>query len=910
MALSHSGKHSAVVNTRSRKGDSMKKRHLESPLFSALSEEERRTISSEMQPEDYHKGETIFAEGTPGQAMYVVESGWVSIMSETDGRKSILANLGPGSVLGEMAFFGDRPYSTSAEAASEVTVWTLTKSAFAELIASEPSIGVKLSLASGSKIARVSDYLAESRLPSVPFFSQLSIESLLALAERLEVQSCQRGDTICWLGESGEAMYIVESGEIEVVLGAESDEVPIPLAEGDLVGEMALLANKPYSATYRASREVVLWRLGRSDFDELIQDFPVIRQALSRALSEHLGPEDRAAAEERLETIPLFADIPPDVLRRVAQRLVLQHYPQGESVFSHGDPGDSMYVIEVGEIKLSAETPTGDSTVAWLESGDSFGEMALLTGKTRSVKAQAMTDTNLWVLYKNDYDELMVEHPAISVALGKVLTERLTSGFQEERPRVTPTRIRELPLLAELTEAELEDVARRLQPEEWATGDVLFKQGDPGDRMYFTESGQVELRTVTPEGLVRVTELGPGELVGETALLTGKPRVGTARAASALQLWVLQKDDFDDLTHKYPRFVLAIGRALGDRLEATSAVPEPTREPAQVLRPKPMATPRRGVVRQRPQASILAGLADTVTGFVVWLVGRGTGAKIRLAVVGFLVIWLCGITLPATVISSVPLEKDDLMAAFASATPTETPAASEAPQEAVETPEPTNTPTVPVEDAMPAAPEAGGAEAAVILAVMPTETPTPEPPTPTFTSVPATPDRTAPTATATTAPAPNVMGAARAAPPSVTVTDMNGVPRDLDWARTKYGSWVEFTQPQGGASYRVAELRERSGPSNIDVWVLDEAGNPIPQTLVRVKWPGGDDVKPTGLDGKRDPGFALGPGCYILDPKYGGAITISIEGQYPSDEARNLGMLAGTPHDHLDIVFKLVRTRG
>jgi CRP-like cAMP-binding protein len=908
MALSRSAKNVAVANVRSRKGDSMKKWHLESPLFSALSEEERRAISSEMQPEDYRKGETIFAEGTPSQAMYLVESGWVSIISESDGRKSILANLGPGSVLGEMAFFADRPYSTSAEAASEVTVWVLTKPAFAELIATEPSIGVKLSLASGSKIAQVSDYLAESRLPSVPFFAQLSMESLLALAERLEVESCQRGDTICWLGEPGEAMYVVESGEVEVVLGAESEEVPIPLAEGDLVGEMALLANKPYAATYRATRDVVLWRLTRPDFDELVKDFPVIRQALSRALSEHLSPEDRAAAEERLETIALFAGLPPDVLRRVAQRLVLQHYPQGELVFSHGDPGDSMYVIEVGEVKLSAETPTGDSTVAWLESGDSFGEMALLTGKTRSVKAQAMTDTNLWVLYKNDYDELMVEHPAISVALGKVLTERLTSGFREERPRVTPARIRELPLLAELTESELEDVARRLQPAEWATGEVLFKQGDPGERMYFIESGQVELRTVTPEGVTRVTDLGPGELLGETALLTGRPRVGTARAASDLQLWVLQKDDFDDLTHKYPRFVLAIGRALGDRLEATSAVPEPTVERAKVFEPRPVAKPRKKVVRQRPPGSVFAVLADSATGFLVWLVGRGTGAKIRLAVVGFLAIWLCGITLPATVISSVPLEKDDLMAAFESATPTEALAPFEAPQEAVDSPEPTSTPTIPVEDVMPAEPEAGGAEAAVILAVMPTETPTLEPPTPTFTLVPATPVRAAPTATS--APAPNVMGAASAAPPSVMVTDMNGLPRDLNWARSKYGSWVQFTQPQGGASYRVAELRERSGPSNIDVWVLDEAGNPIPQTLVRVEWPGGEDVSPTGLDGKRDPGFALGPGCYIHDPKYGGAITISIEGQHPSDEARNLGMLAGTPHDHLDIVFKLVRTRG
>lgn len=888
----------------------MEKRHLESPLFSTLSEGERLTVSAEMQPRDYRKGETIFAEGAPSQAVYIVQSGWVSVLSETEGRKAVLANLGSGSVLGETAFFADRPHSTSAEAASDVTLWALPKSGLTKLIASDPSIGVKLSLALGSKIAQVSRYLAENRLPSVPFFAQLSMESLLALAERLEIQACQRGDTICWLGEPGEAMYVIESGEIEVVLGAESDEVPMPLSQGDLVGEMALLANKAYAATYRAASEVVLWRLGRPDFDELVKGFPLIRQALSRALSEHLGPEDRAAAEQRLETIPLFAGLPPDVLSRVATRLVLQHYPQGELVFSSGDPGDSMYVIEAGEVRLSAETATGDSTVAWLEPGDSFGEMALLTGTTRSVKAQAMADTNLWVLYKNDYDELMVEHPAISVALGKVLAERLATGFQEKRPRVMPARMRELPLLEELTDAELEDVARRLQPVAWQAGDVLFTQGDPGDRMYFIESGHVELRTLTPEGVTRRSELGPGEVVGETALLTGRPRVGTARAASALHAWALEKDEFDQLTHRYPRFALAIGRVLGDRLEAASGAEAPAAKPAKVARPKPLVRPRREAAREWLLASAVPGVTAAISDLLVWLVGRDTGDRIRLAVVGFLAIWLCGIALPATVISSIPLDKDDLIAAFESATPTETPITFQAPQEFVETPESTSTATVPVEEEMPAAPEAGGAEAAVILAVMPTETATTEPPTPTFTAVPPTPILVAPAATFTTAPTPNVMAAARPAPPSVTVTDMDGLARDLDWARSKYGAWVEFAQPRGGGCYRLVELRERSGPSNIDVWVLDEAGNPMPNALVRVEWPAGDDIKPTALDGKRDPGFALGPGCYIHDPKYGGAITISIEGQYPSDEARNLGMLAGTPHDHFDLVFKLVRTGG
>ncbi len=881
----------------------MEKWHLESPLFAALTEQERRSLSAEMHPEVFKKGQSIIVEGTPSEAMYFVDSGWVSIFTGQEGKRALLANLGPGSVLGEVDFLLGKPHSTMAEAASDLRLWTLNRSDFRELVSREPSIGIKLSLALGSKVGQVTEYLAEYRLPGIPFFTQLSRESLLGLAEKLQIETCQRGDTICWLGEPGETMYVVESGEVEVVLAAESDEVPPPLREGDLLGEMALLANKPYAATYRADSEVILWTLGRSDFDELVAEFPPIRQALSRALSEHLSPEDRAMAEERLETIALFSDLPPDVLSKVGQRLVLQHYPQGELVFSEGDPGDSLYIIEIGEVKLAAEVPAGESTVAWLEAGESFGEMALLTGKTRSVKAQAMTDTNLWVLYKSDYDELMVEHPAISVALGKVLSERLTAGFQETRPRATPTRMRELPLLSELSEAELEDVTRRLKPVELAAGDVLFSQGDAGDRMYFIESGRVEVRTVTAEGRGMVGEVGAGLIVGETALLTGKARPATARASSDAQLWGLEKDDFDELSHKYPRFVLAISRALSDRLEAAVVSEGPPPKPSKVVRARPAVKPVKRKEPGRPRTT--ESLSQSLRGSAMWLVSRSSGVKIRLAVAGFLILWLCGITFPATVISSVPLERDDLMAVFQSPTPTETAVIEEAPVQPVDTPVPTDTPT-PTEETGPLPGEAGGAEGAVILAVVPTETPTSEPPTSTPTQVPPTPRPAVPTPTATPEAVANVMGAGKAAPPTVRVFDMNGQPQDLDWANQKYGAWIEFAQPSGGACFRIVELRERSGPANIDVWLKDESGNPMPGMTLRFDWPGEEVLQMTNTEGKV--GFALGMGSYIYDPHVGGPHTIRVICEYPSDVARNWGHLAGTPHDHLDIVYQLVRS--
>lgn len=874
----------------------MTKWHLESPLFSALTEEERADISAKLECKVYRTGESITVEGAPSEAMYFVDSGWVSIFTEQAGRRAILASLGSGSVLGEADLLQDAPYSTTAEAASEVDVRCLNKSDLQALIAKQPSIGVKLSLALGSKVIQVTEYLAESRLAELRFFTELSKEVMLSLAERLQPRTVQKGDTVCWLGAPGQEMYVIESGEVEVVLPPETEEVPMPLKEGELLGEMALLANKPYAATYRAASEVSLWSLSRVDFDELVKQFPLMRQALSRALSEHLGPEDRAMAEQRLETMSLFADLPPEVLSSVGQRLVLQHCPRGELIFSQGDPGDALFIVEMGEVKLASEVAAGEATVAWLEAGDFFGEMALLTGKTRSVKAQAMSDTNLWVLYKNDYDDLMVQYPAVSLTLGKVLSERLTEGFQEAELRATPTRMREIRVLSDLSEAELADITKRLKPVEREAGEIIISQGEVGDRMYFIESGQVGLRMRTPEGRTVTAELGAGDLVGETALLTGKPRTATARATSDVQLWALEKANFDEVTLEYPRFLLGISRVLSERLEAGAAVEAPTPGVREVTPAKPRGRRKREL--KRPGAA--SRLASRTQASVNWLAGRSSGVKLRVAVVGFLLLWLCGITIPASVISSVPLEPNELLAVFQTPTPTETPSPETLPSDSTPTLVPTDTP-IPTETPVVEAGAPSNLGDAVTLALVPTDTPTPEPPTATPVAPTATPRP--PTATPTEAEA-AMMSAAKPLP--VTVLDRDGRVRDLAWVQRTYGGWIEYAGPAAGSCFRIVELEEISGPSSVDVLVLDEDKNPVPNMLVRFDWPGGLVEQPTNQEGKV--GFGMGYDSYILDLSVGGAHTLRVVCEHPSDVARNWGMLAGTPHDHLNIVFQLVRT--
>lgn len=140
----------------------------EVPLFANLSEEEQQSIAERMQLEQYEEGEILYAKGDRGKALYLLESGWVKLT--TDGR-TVVTNLGAGSLLGEADMFLGRLRSTGASAASDVSVWVLAERDLTELIFERPELGLKLSLAFGARIDQLNEYLVQRRLKSLPFLA-------------------------------------------------------------------------------------------------------------------------------------------------------------------------------------------------------------------------------------------------------------------------------------------------------------------------------------------------------------------------------------------------------------------------------------------------------------------------------------------------------------------------------------------------------------------------------------------------------------------------------------------------------------------------------------------------------------------------------------------------------------------
>jgi MFS family permease len=122
--------------------------------------------------------------------------------------------------------------------------------------------------------------------------------------------------------------------------------------------------------------------------------------------------------------------------------------------------------------------------------------------------------------------------------------------------------LRKVSLLSLLPEPTLESLARALTRVEVAAGDVFIREGDHGDVFYVVESGTVE---VTKEGR-HVAHLGPGDYVGEIALLRDVPRTATVTATSAAVLQALDREHFIPAVTGQGEFRDAADAAIATRL--------------------------------------------------------------------------------------------------------------------------------------------------------------------------------------------------------------------------------------------------------------------------------------------------------------------------------------------------------
>jgi CRP/FNR family cyclic AMP-dependent transcriptional regulator len=131
-------------------------------------------------------------------------------------------------------------------------------------------------------------------------------------------------------------------------------------------------------------------------------------------------------AKTVIERNQLFRGLATATIERIAALATRKAYAQGAVVFMRGDPGDSLCGVVSGRVRISASRPGGREVfLNIMGPGDAFGEIALLDGKPRTATATALARTELIILRRDRFAELLASEPSLARHLIQLLCERV-----------------------------------------------------------------------------------------------------------------------------------------------------------------------------------------------------------------------------------------------------------------------------------------------------------------------------------------------------------------------------------------------------------------------------------------------------------------------------------------------------
>ncbi|MBI5729817.1 MAG: Crp/Fnr family transcriptional regulator [Ignavibacteriales bacterium] len=135
------------------------------------------------------------------------------------------------------------------------------------------------------------------------------------------------------------------------------------------------------------------------------------------------------SSSEFLSYVPIFSDLPTETLTMIEKIGTKKIYKKNDVVLMEEEAGTALFVIVKGKVKVARSSNDGREVILTiLSESDFFGEMAILDGLTRSATVTAIEDSELFLIQRNDFLNLIREFPEISISLLQELTKRLRSA--------------------------------------------------------------------------------------------------------------------------------------------------------------------------------------------------------------------------------------------------------------------------------------------------------------------------------------------------------------------------------------------------------------------------------------------------------------------------------------------------
>lgn len=274
-----------------------------------------------------------------------------------------------------------------------------------------------------------------------------------------------------------------------------------------------------------------------------------------------------------LKGLPLLAYLPEGLLDELAGTVVWLDLGPGEVLFSEGDPGDALYAVKSGEVKVFVVDDEGREQVYnHLGPGQGLGEMSIIDAEERTASVAATTATEVLRLGRDDFMEVVAKYPAEVLDGLRETADRMRLGYTDVLKRIA--------LLEDLPDETLARIAERLEPVRFDEGEYVFQKGDAGNSLYIIDSGLVKIVSQDDLGHELVlNQCGPGQAIGEMSLIDEEPRsAGVVAISPTVTMLKLGREDFIEALTDEPQLSLSVMRYLSRRLRFNTTYLEESQE--------------------------------------------------------------------------------------------------------------------------------------------------------------------------------------------------------------------------------------------------------------------------------------------------------------------------------------------
>lgn len=403
------------------------------PLFSRLNADERAQLGGAMLRQELEADTTIFEQGDPGEAFYIIMSGNVTVLQKDGETTHHLADLKQGDYFGEASLLTKRPRDATIKTLTKVVALTVRKKEFDALFVSKRIIvpwatrraaisAERLSMGNISATPQLEAVSEEQKVKTVEerqlikeavsvnlFFENLDEDHIEKVIDEMYKVEYKAGEKAIEKNVVNFCLYVVNEGTF-----TQDDEAgPIECGPGKIFGAVALLYGGENHNEVVATTGGECWAIDRFKFQTIAKD---------------IGQSQLGRYTEFLANVELLIPLSAFEREKIAEALEEKVFAAGEVIIKQGDDGDCMFIVESGTVSCSSVNAEGEKQeLCTYGAGEYFGDRALLTTEKRAATLTANEETVCVTLDRGVFSLLLGP-------LEDIFTKRLQS-YVKEKPK-------------------------------------------------------------------------------------------------------------------------------------------------------------------------------------------------------------------------------------------------------------------------------------------------------------------------------------------------------------------------------------------------------------------------------------------------------------------------------------------